>query len=446
MATRCSDRTDIPVRRGGGCAFCGAKMSLQPIVDAVHLIHGPMICLGHSWDSRPTASSGSRLHRTNFTTSLTEMDIALGGERKLAGAIDSAVDRHDPAAVFVYQTCVPAMIGDDLAAICRAAAGRVGRPVVPVDLSGLNGGKDHGTRAAGDVLLDHVIGTREPERLTDTDIILIGEYNVAGELGHIRALLAELGLRVLASIPGDGRYAAIAGSHRARAAITFCSRAFDGLAEAMRDRYGIPFIHGSFYGSANISATLRGIAALLVERGAPSDLSARTEALIRREEARIESSLAPIRQRLRGKRALLGTGGVKSWSLVAALQQIGLDVVGTSVTKSSTDECRRAAGLAGADRLTAGLDFDRLGLGGIDVVLSGGIHRLKAIRAGAAWVEVNHERRLALTGYDGTLRLAAAIEAAITHPLAAGSTDRPPWERTDREQKADRIGTEAKAG
>ena len=39
----------------------------------------------------------------------------------------------------------------------------------------------------------------------------------------------------------------------------------------------------------------------------------------------------------RGKRVLLYTGGVKSWSIVSALQDLGMDVVATG-TKKSTEE------------------------------------------------------------------------------------------------------------
>jgi len=425
MTMSCGASGTEAARRGGGCAFCGAKMSLQPIVDAVHLIHGPMICLGHNWDSRPTGSSGTLLHRTNFTTDLSESDTVLGGERKLVRAIEAAVARHDPAAVFVYQTCVPAMIGDDVGAVCRAAAARMGRPVIPVDLPGLAGGKDHGTDSAGGILLDHVIGTREPDNRTATDINLIGEYNVAGELEQVKALLAQLGIRVLASIPGDGRYGDIAGAHRARASVTLCSRSLGSLAEALRDRYGIPVLRGSFYGCASIAETLRGIAGLLAERGGPADLPDRAEALIRREEARVQVALAPYRSRLTGKRALLATGGAKAWSLAALVQYLGLEVVATVVTKTSAVERSRAAALVGEDRLSDGLSL--VGLRA-DVVLSGGIARLKAMRAGLAWVEVNHERRMALSGYDGVIRLAEAIDAALSNPLRQSLNAPPPWE------------------
>src|SRR5271157_1260466 len=103
-----------PGAAAGGCAFDGAKIVLQPITDVAHLIHGPLACEGNSWDNRGAGSSGSDLWRTSFTTDLTELDIVMGqGEKKLFKAIREIVEAHEPPAVFVYATCVTAMIGDD---------------------------------------------------------------------------------------------------------------------------------------------------------------------------------------------------------------------------------------------------------------------------------------------------------------------------------------------
>ena len=72
-----------------------------------------------------------------MTTDLTEHDIIMGrAEKRLFHAIKQAIDSHAPAAVFVYNTCVPALTGDDVEAVCKSAAERWGTPVVPVDCSG----------------------------------------------------------------------------------------------------------------------------------------------------------------------------------------------------------------------------------------------------------------------------------------------------------------------
>ncbi len=428
----CSARSLTPGAAAGGCAFDGAKIALQPIADAAHLVHGPIACEGNSWDSRHALSSGPQLFRTGFTTDLSEIDIIHGGEKKLYRAIAEIVRRHHPAAVFVYVTCVPALIGDDVETVCRAAAERLGVPVIPVNAPGFAGSKNLGNRLAGDALLDHVIGTCEPERTTPCDINVLGEYNVAGELWQITPLLARLGIRLLASITGDGRYRDVACAHRARVNMVVCSQAMVALARKMAERFAIPFFEGSFYGVGETSRALRTLSHLLVARGAPEDLLARTEDLITAEEARAGARLAPLRARLAGKRALLYTGGVKSWSVIAALHELGMTVIGSSVRKSTDDDKERARDLLGDDSLLFGQiparDLDRrLRAGEADILISGGRTQFVALKAKLPWLDINQERQHAYAGYDGIVTLAERIDGALHNPIWEQVRRPVPW-------------------
>ena len=85
-----------PGAAAGGCAFDGAKIVLQPIADAAHLVHGPSACEGNSWDSRHALSSGPELYRTGFTTDLSELDVIYGGEKRLYRAIREIIGKYDP--------------------------------------------------------------------------------------------------------------------------------------------------------------------------------------------------------------------------------------------------------------------------------------------------------------------------------------------------------------
>ncbi len=421
----------VPGRGETGCAFRGAKMALQPITDAAHLVHGLASCEMGSWVFRPTASSGAQLHRESFCTQLTEGDVIQGGEAKLGRAIDALVERRNPPAIFVYQTCLPAMVGDDIRAVCRRAALCWNRPVVPVEAPGFTGSRPYGNHVAAQALMDHVVGTGEPDHRTATDINLIGEFNLAGELDHLRGLLESLGIRILSSLSGDGRIADVAMSHRAQAALLLCSQGMVHLAEGMRERYGIPFLQGSFHGVANTSATLRGLAGLLVERGGPADLLRRTEGLIEREERRLAPRLAELRGRLAGKRVLLLTGGVKSWSIAATLRTVGMTVVGTSVSKASAEDLRQLAALGEVVPRHSGWQSEDLDAflrrGEVDIVLGGG-NRFLTLKAGIPWLEINHERALAITGYSGTLRLLDAVDDAMASPLPALVHRPAPWD------------------
>ena len=429
----CGGKPLTPGNAAGGCAFDGAKIVLQPIADAAHLVHGPIACEGNSWDSRHALSSGPMLYRTGFTTDMGELDVVYGGEKRLYRAIKEIVARYDPPAVFVYQTCVTAMIGDDIEKVCDAATERLGRPIIAVNAPGFVGKKNFGTKIAGEVLLNKVIGTEEPEFTTPTDINLIGEYNVSGDLWNVTPLLSRLGIRLLSAITGDARFHDLTKAHRARVNMMVCSQALINVARKMEERWGIPWFEGSFYGVPETSKSLRTLAKMLVDRGAPDDLIARTETLISAEEARVAGELADILPALRGKRALLYTGGVKSWSMIAALQWAGMTVIGTSVRKATADDKTRAAGLMGEEgdlyeSLPQAQMYEKLKVGEADIMLSGGRTQYVALKAKVPWLDSNQERHTAYEGYDGAIALLKGIHKALTNPIWAQVRAAPPWE------------------
>lgn len=429
----CSAKALTPGAAAGGCAFDGAKIALQPIADAAHLVHGPIACEGNSWDSRNVGSSGPQLYRTGFTTDLGELDIIHGGEKKLYRAIKEIVAKHQPPAVFVYVTCVPALIGDDVETVCAAASERLNTPVIPVVAPGFAGSKTLGNKLAGQTLIDRVIGTREPDETTPYDINILGEYNVAGEMWQVGALFDRLGVRVLASITGDGRFNKVATAHRARLNMVVCSQAMVALARRMEERYAIPYFEGSFYGIADTSTALREIARRLVASGAPGDLLTRTEALIAEEEALAAGRLAPYRARLEGKRVLLYTGGVKSWSVISALHEVGMVIVGTSVRKSTDEDKSRIESLMGEDAPTFGQIpakemWRMLSAGEADILLSGGRTQFVALKTKVPWLDINQERHHGYAGYAGMIELASQIDAALHNPIWPRVRRAAPWD------------------
>ncbi|WP_316183907.1 MULTISPECIES: nitrogenase iron-molybdenum cofactor biosynthesis protein NifE [unclassified Bradyrhizobium] len=433
-----------PGGAAGGCAFDGAKVALQPLTDVAHLVHGPIGCEGNSWDNRGAASSGSQIWRTGFTTDINETDVVFGGEKRLYKAIKEIIEKYDPPAVFVYQTCVPAMTGDDINAVCKAASAKFGKPCIPVNSPGFVGPKNLGNKLAGEALLDHVIGTVEPEVTTPYDLNIIGEYNLSGELWQVKPLFDELGIRISACISGDGRYKDVASSHRARAAMMVCSKAMINVARKMEERYGIPFFEGSFYGIQDSSDSLREIARLLVERGAPADLLDRTEAVIAREEAKAWAAIEPFKKRLTGKKVLLITGGVKSWSVVAALQEAGMELVGTSVKKSTKEDKERIKELMGQDAhmiddMAPREMYKMLKDAKADIMLSGGKSQFVALKAAMPWLDINQERSHAFMGYIGMVKLVAEIDKAIYNPMWEQLRKRAPWEQADSNWQARAI-------
>jgi len=190
----------------------------------------------------------------------------------------------------------------------------------------------------------------------------------------------------------------------------------------MEERYNIPFFEGSFYGIGDMSDSLREIARLLVQQGAPDAIIARTEALIAAEEARAWARIEPYKARLKGKRVLLITGGVKSWSVVAALQEVGIEIVGTSVKKSTKEDKDRIKEIMGdeahmIDDMPPREMYKMLKEARADIMLSGGRSQFIALKAKMPWLDINQERHHAFAGYEGMVKLVQEIDKTLYNPV-----------------------------
>src|SRR5574343_314268 len=389
-----------PGATAGGCSFDGAQIALLPIADVAHIVHGPIACAGSSWDNRGTRSSGVTLYRYGMTTDLSETDVVMGrGEKRLFHAIKQAIDSHAPAAVFVYNTCVTALIGDDVGAVCKAASERWGTPVVPIDAAGFYGTKNLGNR-------------------------------LAGEFWHVAPLFDELGLRILCTLSGDTRFHEVQTMHRAKVNMVVCAKALLNVARKLEENYGTPFFEGSFYGVQDMNNALRDFARII---GDP-DLIARTEAVIAREEAKANAALAPWRERLKGKRVLLYTGGVKSWSIVSALQDLGMKVVATGTKKSTEEDKARIRELMGEDTKMID-DGSPKALLSIyheykaDILIAGGHNLYTALKARIPFLDINQEREFGYAGYTGMEELARQLALSIESPVWNAVRRPAPWAR-----------------
>lgn len=424
-----------PGATAGGCPFDGAQITLLPIADVAHIVHGPIGCSGNSWDNRGTRSSGPTLYRVGMTTDLTEQDVIMGrGEKRLFHAIHQAIVEFSPAAVFVYATCVTAVIGDDIGAVCKAAQERWGVPVVPVDCAGFYGNKNIGNRIAGETMVRHVIGTREPDPKPSLpgirvhDISLVGEYNIAGEFWDVAPLFDELGLRIIGKLSGDARFHEVQTLHRAEASMVVCARALVNVTRRLEEKWGVPWFEGSFYGVADTSQALRDFARLIGD----TDLIARTETLIAREEARAHAELDPWRKRLAGKRALLYTGGVKSWSIISALQDLGMEVVASGTRKSSEEDKAKIRELMGDKALMFDEGSPKTLLGayhdlGADILIAGGRNLYTALKARIPFLDINQEREFGYAGYRGMTELARQLVLSIESPVWKAVRQPAPW-------------------
>jgi nitrogenase molybdenum-cofactor synthesis protein NifE len=197
----------------------------------------------------------------------------------------------------------------------------------------------------------------------------------------------------------------------------------------MEERYGIPSVSLSFYGKRDTSAGLLAIAEALGD----AELIERTKKLVAREEAGLEEKLAPYRTFFKGKKAVLNTGGNKSWSIASALQDLGIEVVATAVkkaTEADREKARQYLGEDGVLMMNPGAEQARIiDERGVDLLLAGGRSLYTAIKKGIAFADVNQEKKKSYGGYNGLLNLAEDLKNALENPVFRLAGRRAPWEK-----------------
>jgi len=429
------------------CAYDGARVVLMPITDVIHLVHGPIACAGNSWDNRGARSSGAQLYRRGFTTEMLENDIIFGGEKKLYKAILDLAERYrDQArAIFVYATCVTAMTGDDVEAVCTAASEKVSIPVIPVNTPGFIGDKNIGNRLAGEILFKYVVGTAEPPALGEYPINLIGEYNIAGDLWGMLPLFDRLGIQILSCFSGDARFEELRYAHRAKLNIIICSKSLTNLAKKMQKTYGMPYLEESFYGMTDTAKALRDIARELdnivngLEKRVMQD---RVERLLEEEEAKCRLAIAPHRARLEGKRAVLFTGGVKTWSMVNSLSELGVEILAAGTQNSTLEDFYRMKGLMHQDARIIE-DTSTAGLLAVmaekmpDLIVAGGKTKFLALKTKTPFLDINHGRSHPYAGYEGMVTFAKQLDMTVNNPIWPALNAPAPWEKSEEQVASD---------
>ncbi|MFZ2470789.1 MAG: nitrogenase iron-molybdenum cofactor biosynthesis protein NifE [Methanothrix sp.] len=399
------------------CVYSGARVVLNPITDALHLVHGPIGCASYTWDIRGSTSTGPDLYRNSFSTDMKELDVIFGGEKKLAASLRELAEKYHPPAIFVYSTCIVGIIGDDLTSICKKAGEELGIPVLPVKSEGFRGSKNEGYKAACNALAE-LIGVRD-YRPKGPSINLLGEYNVACDLSFVKPFFEEMGLEVVATFTGDARVKEIERAHSAQLNLVQCSGSMTYLAKKMEEKYGIPYRRVSFFGLQDMSAALRTAA----EFFGLAAMKEKAEEIICRETERVRPEIEAYRSRVAGKKAAIYMGGAaKAVSLVKAFQELGMEVVIIGTQTGGRDDYQNIAYIVKEGTVIID-DANPLELKELlikqkaDLLVAGVKERFLAYKMGIAFCDFNHDRTTSFEGYTGMMNFAREVSITINSPV-----------------------------
>jgi nitrogenase molybdenum-cofactor synthesis protein NifE len=410
------------------CVYSGARVVLNPVTDAVHLVHGPIGCAGYTWDIRGAKSSGIETNRSSFSTDMKEIDVVFGGEKKLSNAIDELVGIYHPPVVFVYSTCIVGIIGDDLDSVCKTASKKHNIPVLPVKSEGFKGNKSDGYKAACDALKQLI---KKPEKkvaekkpgvnpgFKKPRINILGDFNVAGDVWLVKPLFEQMGIEVIVSMTGDSTAKSISRAAEADLNLVQCSGSMTYLAKWMQQEYGIPYLTVSFFGIEDISIALRKTA----EYFGSEEMKNQAEEILKAETDRIMPEISRVRERVKGKKAAIYMGGpAKALTLIKGFSELGMEVViiGTQTGKKEDYE---QISYSVRDGTVIVDDANPLELAELlvkqktDLMVAGVKERFIAYKLGVAFCDFNHDRVVEFEGFDGFVNFAREVDASINSPV-----------------------------
>ena len=313
----------VGVRRTNcSCSMPGVWRALSFVRGALVIFHSPRPCahIAHGMDvssfHRLTAAGTSvRLSPVPLLTSgLSENEAVFGGEERLRECIRFAAQKYHPQAVFIANSCVSGVIGDDTQAIAAEMEEELGLPVTAVSAHGFLDGEYYaGYLDAARALVDRFM---QPAERKEGTVVLLGDCGgMHGEyVKELRRLLSLLNLRVTGQFPSYLALDELQAVPEAELVILLGRRMDDekqaqlaALAAHIRERLGTPYLADVYaVGAEETARWLRCVGQLCHREEA-------AERAITAEEASFVAAVEKARNDLAGRRCALAIGRDLTW-------------------------------------------------------------------------------------------------------------------------------------
>ncbi|WP_025691059.1 nitrogenase component 1 [Paenibacillus zanthoxyli] len=327
-----------------GCQLNLSLGMISSMRDAVMVIHSPIGCGGNLIQNAGINKVFQKLRQESavglrwINTNLSEVDVISGGEAKLRQAVLKAEREFRPSAILVFNSCVPALIGDDIDGILDDLQKQVSAKIVPIHCEGF---KTKIQATAYDSvyhgLIRNLVGedkdskpaiVRTPEEEAEhqdvisktVNLLNVGSMSRIDEEELVRLLKAlDLNVRILPSYshPDDYVYA-----HEAALNVSICATHDDYFVEHFQQMYGIPYVMRTIpIGIANTNKWLRDIASFF-------GIEEQAEKLIAAETAELIKAIEPFKAEFKGKTAFLTGGEVRILTTAELLHNLGFEILG----------------------------------------------------------------------------------------------------------------------
>lgn len=327
------------------CSMPGVWRALCYVDGAVVIFHSPRACAhiarrmdinSYYRNLRDAYGECSLKSVPLLSSDLEEDEAVFGGENRLRRAIRYAAEKYHPKAIFIANSCVSGVIGDDTEAVAAELEEELGIAVAAVSAHGyLDGEYFAGYIDTARMLIDRFM---QPQPKKPGTVMLLGDCGgVYGEyVQQVKRLLGYFSLRVTAHFPSFIPIDQLAEAPSASLTIVLGRYKEDErqkelvkLAEHIQERFAIPYI-GDVYpvGFEQTKLWLQRVGGQL---GKP----ALAKKAIASEEAAFAAAIDEGRQVLAGKKVVYCVGRLAQYFQpeidLALLQRLGIELLGVQL-------------------------------------------------------------------------------------------------------------------
>lgn len=323
-----------------GCTYAGCKgVVLGPTRDIVNIVHGPIGCSFYAWLTRRNQTAPAPGEENfipyAFSTDMQDENIVFGGEQKLKEAIREAYELFSPRAIGIFSTCPVGLIGDDVHAVSREMKAELGINIFGFSCEGYRGvSQSAGHHIANNQVFKNLVGVNDRERAGKFQVNLLGEYNIGGDAFEIESLFEEAGITLLSTFSGNSTTESMEYAHTADLNMVMCHRSINYIAEMMEEKYGIPWIKVNFVGATSAAKSLKKIAEYFDD----AELTAKVDAIVEREMAKVEAVRAAVTPKVEGKVAMMFVGGSRAHHYQDLFEELGIRVVSAGYEFAHRDD------------------------------------------------------------------------------------------------------------
>lgn len=307
--------------------------TLPQVSDSVLIYHSPNGCIDDVRSMGTTVGTMRGMERKNpyqwdlnnihiCSTNITEVNTIYGSEKKLENAIREAKRRYNPQLIFVMSSCISAIIGDDIEAVCRKLQNEIDDTIiVPLKTQGFQTMSWTNTwDVMWSAFMDKII-KEQSEKQQNLVNVFVPFTITSGDIKEVERILNELDLEARFLLDLTTRDTI----ERIPDAIlnTSVCKCFGYHAMVLlNEKYGMPFVDTVFlYGIKYSKQWIQAIASA-------TGREELAEKLINKELEEIEPALKKYREKLSGLTVFISANHSRSIGWAQLCHELGMKVVG----------------------------------------------------------------------------------------------------------------------